>query len=183
MQAHVLTCDRDNCDKMNRALGKPAGDSFCQLKKAAVPRMEQDAFSLARDPLTQVTCRIGDASCASAHASTLNSATGAQPSRSGQSLLRWQRRHGNRYVQRCWPWPGKVEAKQELALKWNRPFSGPVVMGKRWTAMCAPRWRRPLAPTSPASGCTPTPELTRLPARYTPAPLPLAKTSSPARRV
>jgi hypothetical protein len=52
------------------------------------------------DPLAQVTCRIGDASCARAHVSTLNRATASQPIRGARSLLQLQRQYGNRYVQR-----------------------------------------------------------------------------------
>lgn len=53
-----------------------------------------------RDPLEQVTCRIGDTSCANAHASTLNRATASQPIRGAESLLQLQRQYGNHYVQR-----------------------------------------------------------------------------------
>lgn len=53
-----------------------------------------------RDPLEQVTCRLGDTSCANAHASTLHRATASRPFRARQSLLQLQRQYGNRYVQR-----------------------------------------------------------------------------------
>lgn len=60
----------------------------------------QEIVSAQRDPLAQVTCRIGDTSCANTHASTLNRATASRPIRGVQSLLKLQRQYGNRYVQR-----------------------------------------------------------------------------------
>jgi hypothetical protein len=55
--------------------------------------------SLQRDPVDRVVCRMGDASCAAAHASTLNRSVGIQRS-TERSLLRLQRQYGNRYVGR-----------------------------------------------------------------------------------
>jgi hypothetical protein len=52
------------------------------------------------NPLAEVTGKVGDDSCANAHASVLNRATGSQPSRAARSLLQLQRQYGNRYVQR-----------------------------------------------------------------------------------
>lgn len=52
---------------------------------------------LQRDPLAQLSCRVGDASCAGAHADTLNRAA-VQPA--PDALLRLQRQYGNRFVQR-----------------------------------------------------------------------------------
>jgi hypothetical protein len=74
------------------------------LSRQAVERQaeEPEAQSLPspqRDPLAQVSCRIGDTSCASAHASTLNRATASHPVRGAQSLVQLQRQYGNRYVQ------------------------------------------------------------------------------------
>ncbi len=70
------------------------------------------------DPLAQVSCRVGDNSCASAHAATLNRATSSQPGRAGQSLLALQRQYGNRYVQeilgRSRTAEGEPEATPEL---------------------------------------------------------------------
>jgi hypothetical protein len=60
----------------------------------------QSAPALQREPVDQVTCRAGDASCATAHASTLNRATASQPARAGRSLLQLQKQYGNRYVDR-----------------------------------------------------------------------------------
>ena len=53
-----------------------------------------------RDVVDRVTCRAGDASCATAHASTINRATDSKPSRAEHSLLQLQRQYGNRYVER-----------------------------------------------------------------------------------
>lgn len=65
-----------------------------QAEKAEIP------FASERDPAAQVTCRIGDASCAGAHAATLRRSTAAQISRAQDSLLSLQRLYGNRYLQR-----------------------------------------------------------------------------------
>jgi len=53
--------------------------------------------TLQRDPLAQLSCRVGDAACAGAHADTLNRAA-VQPA--PDALLRLQRQYGNRFVQR-----------------------------------------------------------------------------------
>lgn len=53
--------------------------------------------TLQRDPLAQLSCRVGDAACAGAHADTLNRAA-VQPA--PDALLRLQRHYGNRFVQR-----------------------------------------------------------------------------------
>ena len=60
----------------------------------------QPAVQVQRDPLAQVGCREGDASCAGAHASALRRATDANPARARGSLLRLQREYGNRFVRR-----------------------------------------------------------------------------------
>lgn len=52
------------------------------------------------NPIDRVTCRAGDTSCATAHASTLNRSTASQPARASRSLLQLQRQYGNRYVER-----------------------------------------------------------------------------------
>ncbi len=51
-------------------------------------------------PLGQVVCRLGDGSCAGAHASVLNRAPAGRASRSANSVLQLQRQYGNQYVQR-----------------------------------------------------------------------------------
>jgi hypothetical protein len=69
-----------------------------------VDRTEQNenpgAAAVERDPVDRVSCRAGDDSCATAHASTLNRATASQPARAERSLLQLQRQYGNRYVER-----------------------------------------------------------------------------------
>jgi hypothetical protein len=60
----------------------------------------QSVPALQREPVDQVTCRAGDNSCATAHASTLNRATASHPARAGRSLLQLQKQYGNRYVDR-----------------------------------------------------------------------------------
>ena len=52
---------------------------------------------LQRDPAGQVSCRLGDASCAGAHADKLNKSS-IQPA--PETLQRLQRQYGNRFVQR-----------------------------------------------------------------------------------
>jgi len=55
-----------------------------------------------RDPTAQLSCRVGDGSCAGAHAETLNRATlnRATLQTAPNALLRLQREYGNRFVQR-----------------------------------------------------------------------------------
>lgn len=65
-----------------------------QPEKAEMPVARE------RDPGSQVSCRIGDASCASAHATTLRRSTASQVSRARDSLLRLQRQYGNLFLQR-----------------------------------------------------------------------------------
>ena len=52
---------------------------------------------LQRDPAVQLSCRVGDASCAGAHAEKLNQGA-VQPAPA--TLQRLQRQYGNRFVQR-----------------------------------------------------------------------------------
>jgi hypothetical protein len=52
------------------------------------------------DPTESVSCRLGDASCAGAHASTLRRSTGGVPRQAADSVLRLQREYGNHFVQR-----------------------------------------------------------------------------------
>jgi hypothetical protein len=53
-----------------------------------------------REPVDHVVGRVGDNSCATAHASTLNRATDSHPARAPRSVLQLQKRYGNRYVER-----------------------------------------------------------------------------------
>lgn len=50
------------------------------------------------EPSDQVTCRIGDSSCARAHASTLERSSGLHLSRKTQAVLNLQRDYGNKFV-------------------------------------------------------------------------------------
>lgn len=56
--------------------------------------------TVARDPVDLVACRIGDASCASAHAGVLRRSKRLDGAGVQQSLLRLQRYFGNQYVGR-----------------------------------------------------------------------------------
>jgi len=55
---------------------------------------------VARDPVDKVACRIGDASCASAHAGVLKRSKRLDGAGVQHSLLRLQMRYGNQYVGR-----------------------------------------------------------------------------------
>ncbi len=88
----------DRKSELTEGLGhhllQPAVDGTKQTETLTTPALQ-------RDPLDQVTCRLGDKSCATAHASTLTRATASQPARAGrQSLLQLQKQYGNRYVER-----------------------------------------------------------------------------------
>jgi hypothetical protein len=51
-----------------------------------------------RDPIDRVACRLGDASCANAHASAIDRSNRIERSSMHGAMLRLQRRYGNRYV-------------------------------------------------------------------------------------
>jgi hypothetical protein len=73
------------------------------LQRLSADRSEERETSppaVERDVVDRVTCRAGDDSCATAHASTLNRATASQPARAERSLLQLQRQYGNHYVER-----------------------------------------------------------------------------------
>ena len=109
---------------------------------------------LQRDPTAQLSCRVGDASCAGAHAETLNRAA-VQPA--PDTLLRLQRQYGNRFVQRVVDLSRQGEGEAGVAPEdRGRPSRGHAAAASRWTAAPAPRWSRPLAPTSAACASTPT---------------------------
>ena len=50
------------------------------------------------EPSDQVTCRLGDSSCARAHASTLERSSGLHLNRKTQAVLNLQRDYGNKFV-------------------------------------------------------------------------------------
>jgi hypothetical protein len=56
--------------------------------------------SIARDAVDRVACRIGDASCAGAHAGAVHRAMKRDAVSTQRSLLRLQMRYGNQYVAR-----------------------------------------------------------------------------------
>ena len=89
------------------------------LQQAAEPQTKgaegRGSLLTQPDPLAQVTCRIGDALCVSAHAATLNRSTRSQTIRGSQSLLQLQRRYGNRYVQRVLAVSRQAESHAEVA--------------------------------------------------------------------
>src|SRR5213076_1146722 len=51
-----------------------------------------------RDPIDRVACRLGDGSCANAHASAIDRSHRIERSSTHDALLRLQRSYGNRYV-------------------------------------------------------------------------------------
>jgi hypothetical protein len=88
----------------------------------------QPAAQVQRDPLSQVGCREGDASCAGAHASTLSRATDAHPARARGSMLRLQREYGNRFVRRVvglsWKGQGEGDVTPEVEAAIQRERGG-----------------------------------------------------------
>jgi hypothetical protein len=99
-------------------------ESNIQLSAQVLPdrveRKDEDSGAAAvpgvqRDALAQVSCRAGDASCAGAHASTLNRATDSQLARGRQALMRLQRQYGNRFVQRVMTLARKGEGEADAA--------------------------------------------------------------------
>jgi hypothetical protein len=72
-----------------------------QLQAATTPEQASEAApaSVQREVIDKVSCRAGDASCASAHAAVINRATDARPGRANRALLQLQRRYGNHFVE------------------------------------------------------------------------------------
>lgn len=75
----------------------------------------QGALSRQPDPLAQVNRRVGDASSATAHASTLNRAKASSLTRARLTLVRLQRQYGNRFVQRVLALARKSKGEAEVA--------------------------------------------------------------------
>ncbi len=69
-------------------------------RTAIDPLLSHDpsAPAVQRDPVNGVSCRLGDASCAGAHAARLGRAASHDSNGTARSLLRLQRHFGNRYV-------------------------------------------------------------------------------------
>lgn len=74
-------------------------DRELNLARQVTQHEAQRSPLIQHDPMGQVVCRLGDKSCAKAHASTLQRAPASRPIGGAQSLLQLQRRYGNRYVQ------------------------------------------------------------------------------------
>jgi hypothetical protein len=79
-------------------------------------RAVQGQISLEQDPSSQITCRLGDNSCARAHASSLSAPEKNQNQvRDSQSLLNLQRHYGNQFVQRVLAISKKEEASSDVS--------------------------------------------------------------------
>lgn len=72
---------------------QPAKEHQEEIQKQTVPGVQLD-------PTAQLSCRLGDSSCAGAHAEALNRAPDVQATHTPEALLRLQRQYGNRFVQR-----------------------------------------------------------------------------------
>ena len=132
-----------------RSSGWPANRLGSTRKEVA----SHGSRALERDPTAQLACRVGDASCAGAHAETLNRAT-VQPA--PDTLLRLQRQYGNRFVQRVVNLSRQGEGEAGVAPEVEQTIQSAAVVANRSTAAPAPKWSRPLAPTSAACVSMPT---------------------------
>ena len=77
------------------------------------PTQQIRRVDMQTDPVDRVACRVGDSSCAAAHASVLNRSAEQSRAATQDSLLRLQRQYGNGYV-------GKVlyrEAAQSIEIE------------------------------------------------------------------
>jgi hypothetical protein len=99
-----------------KVTGETTPSQFQPFRKHQNEERTTKAF-LARDkdPLAQVPSRIGDTSCAAAHASRLNRAISSRLPRVTDSLLRLQRRYGNRHVQRVLALARQADGEAEVA--------------------------------------------------------------------
>lgn len=86
------------------------------------------------DPTSQVSCRIGDTSCAGAHAATLEQSRPSRASRDPDSILSLQRQYGNRYLQQVLSATrssGESSAGQPLARQEEEEEEIPMAARKR----------------------------------------------------
>lgn len=90
-------------------LESPARERAPRPKETAAPM----AGGPAADLVSRVSCRLGDASCAGAHASTLQRARALSPESPG-GVLRLQREYGNRFVRRVLDLARKGEGEAEI---------------------------------------------------------------------
>jgi hypothetical protein len=100
------------------------GDIARQMSEAITV---QKQASPKQDPSSQITCRLGDASCAGAHASRLSrSVAPRSPAQDSRSLLKLQRQYGNRFVQRVVDLsaksddPSEITSEAEAAIQQSR---------------------------------------------------------------
>lgn len=77
----------------SRLARQPAKEHQAAIQKQIMPDLQ-------RDPTAQLSCRLGDAACAGAHAEPLNRAPDGQAAPPPETMLRLQRQYGNRFVQR-----------------------------------------------------------------------------------
>jgi hypothetical protein len=96
------------------------------LRQAEMPEadedkeQEQSAVQARHDPTAQLSCRLGDASCAGAHAGAIQRS--ATPS--AASVLRLQREYGNRFVQRVMGLARKGEGEAEVTPEVEQTIQG-----------------------------------------------------------
>ena len=101
------------------------------LTREAKKPKSSGVFVSQREPTTQVMCRLSDASCARAHATTLNRATAHGLYSVGQSLLRLQRHYGNHYVQRVVAHFDNQKPKQIRRAEGDPPAPVVIVSGPK----------------------------------------------------
>jgi len=76
------------------------------------------------DPLSQVSCWLGDSTCAAAHAAAIQGRTSPQLATGVHSLLRLQRQYGNQYVQRVIALAERTPIRSGTSLGSGRPIHG-----------------------------------------------------------
>lgn len=86
----------------------------------------RNSLVLKPDPLAQVSCRLGDGSCANAHASALNHNKAPSSIVRRESILQLQRHYGNHYVQRILAMVEKTD-NGRLAKPTSASFEGPII--------------------------------------------------------
>jgi hypothetical protein len=74
--------------------------ALAQRVANTAPTKQINRLDVQPDPVDQVACRVGDSSCAAAHASTLSPFPHLSRSATEKSLLRLQKQYGNGYVGR-----------------------------------------------------------------------------------
>ncbi len=83
-------------DKAPDADRSPQGTKIQRKGPSPSQRVHKDSH----DPFGQISCKIGDTSCAAAHASSLKPSTSPRAGSNAKSIMRLQQRYGNRFVQR-----------------------------------------------------------------------------------